>query len=175
MSDIELEGKITQVHERLPHTTQKGKESTKQLIVLSVKGVLTKIFCYGIDDLSPYRDTLVRISGLSESFKKDGSYMANFKTEFDDRVDSEVGEEQLDITEKLPIPEDKSVLNGTWTKQGSDVSYQENKTYRVLVARVANYQKVELETTITGTLADISKECDLLNKLAYDKLQGMLE
>ena len=160
-----LEGKITQVLEREPHTTQKGKETTRQLIILSKDGKAIKITCYGMDDMSPYRDVTVRISGLSESFKKDGSYMANYQTEFDDRVESDPTDEHFedikegDMIQKgninpIPIPSELS-------------------KFTVEVKRSKDYQTISLSEEFTGFFAEIDDHWSALDEKAKSLLSRM--
>ncbi len=159
-----LEGRINQVHDVLPHTTQKGKESTKQKIVMKIKHptkdnatLMVQITCYGMEDMAKYRDKTIRIKGLTESFKKDGSYMANnYASEIDDRLDSDPTEEHLTDKDWKNIvdPNVTSIPPETITKI-RDSSNSELSKYSITVTRSKDYQSIALSEEFTGSFKEI--------------------
>ena len=165
MSDIELEGKITQVHPSEPHTSKAGNETTKQLIIMSVKGILKRILCYGMEDMAKYRDKIIRIKGLSE-MKGYGSYMANnYASEIDDRVESDPIEEHQ---EKEIIPLDKEEFKGLYDKTNDELS-----KFTVEVKRSKDYQTISLSEEFTGSFAEIDAYWSALDEKAKSLLLRM--
>ncbi|KKN58882.1 hypothetical protein LCGC14_0547890 [marine sediment metagenome] len=181
-----LEGKITQVLDREPHTTTKGKETTRQLIVLSKGGMAIKIYCYGMDDMDRYRGVNVKISGLSESFKKDGSYMANYQTEFADRVESDptdehnINDNDLIASDSLETHykvKDNITPGGTPIHKGSNTIILQDKEelsqFTVTVTRSKDYQSIALTEEFVGSFSEIDSYWADLNRKALILLGKM--
>lgn len=183
--NVDIEGVITKAAEK---KSLNRKSDNKVVIVqectIKIDGKLFTVNFW--DNKIDMKQFLLKRVLLKKVTKKaDNTYSAGFWTEVDDR-----------FTENLPTyPEDDITndhldpgvikignLEGKKTGSGfmgvKDVNTP--KTYRVMVGLTGQnshgtYQKLEFETTITGTLEDASKEFDNMNKLAYVKLQGMLE
>lgn len=179
--NVDIEGKITAVKDK---KSLNRKSDNKVVIVqectIKIDGKLfTLNFWDHKEDMKQY--LLKQVVVKKVTLKQDNTYSGGFWSEVDDRfTENEDDTAPYESDPNWHHMSKKEVTKEDITKALEDpknITFIEPKTYRVLVGRAANYaaQKVEFETTITGTLEDAAREFDNMNKLAYIKLQGMLE
>ena len=168
-----LEGKITQVHPSEPHTSKAGNETTKQLIIMSVKGILKRILCYGMEDMAKYRDKIIRIKGLSE-MKGYGSYMANnYASEIDDRVESDPYPDDNDFSVTETESGDLAIRGKIEDNITPRPIPSELSKFTVEVKRSKDYQTISLSEEFTGSFAEIDAYWSALDEKAKSLLLRM--